>query len=174
MSEFTPLKSGYVPLPGFMPTKELEELVALAAGKVVLEVGCWKGRTAHAMAQTAKHVVTIDHYRGDSYAGPAFTLPETWHNLRKQSNIVMIAGSFEKVLPTLNLRAFDILFYDGDHNYAPTKLFFDLVLPRCRPDAVLVIDDHNDKYPQVIEAVAEAVSLRNFRLCGSLAILEPI
>lgn len=61
---------------GWLSEAEGGELQMLAAGKTVLEIGAWKGRSTICLASVAKHVVTVDHFKGDGYTGAAFTLPD--------------------------------------------------------------------------------------------------
>jgi predicted O-methyltransferase YrrM len=164
---------------GFMPPAGLDLLRQLAAGRCVIEVGVWKGRTALAMAETAIEVWAIDHFRGDRYTGAANTLPECWANLRGHAagdKVRLIAARWEDVWPAIDLRDFDLLFYDGDHDYEPTAMWLSDALYRARPDATIVVDDYSSRYPQVMQAVAECLTgcQRRLRIEGALCILEPI
>jgi len=155
------------PVEGYMPLDGLEYLRQLATGRRVLEIGCWKGRTALAMAETAQVVYTVDHFRGDAYAGPHDTLDNfvtNWRDHPCRPQVVPIMGDFVDVLPALRLEVLDLLLYDGCHDYTPTADFFRLVLPHVRPDAVLVVDDHHGAYPQVMAAVRDSVALTPWRV----------
>ena len=156
---------------GFMPAAGLAILRDLAADKRVLEIGCWKGRTALAMAAVANCVWTVDHFRGDAYTGKAYTLPEAWENLRAAGNVRVLAGPFEEIMLGLDLAWFEVLFYDADHDYEPTRRFLELAVERSI-DATLVVDDYSPAYPQVMQAVHEFFPARSIRVEGALAILR--
>jgi predicted O-methyltransferase YrrM len=165
----------YHDVQGYMPAAGLEVLRRLAAGKRVLEIGCWKGRTAIAMAEVAASVWSIDHFRGDAYAGPYNTLPEAWVNVIESGlPIRLLVGPFIELLPALDLSLFDLVFYDGDHDFEPTQTFLRIALMGCRPDAVVVVDDYSPIYPQVQRAVAEALPDGwPVAVIGALAIFQP-
>ena len=165
----------YCDVQGYMPPEGLEVLRRLAAGKRVLEIGCWKARTAIAMAEVAESVWSIDHFRGDKYAGPYNTLPEAWRNvIGSKLPIRLLVGPFTELLPALDLTRFDVVFYDGDHDFEPTQAFLRIALTECRRDAVIVVDDYSAVYPQVQRAVAEALPV-NWPVAveGALAIFVP-
>ena len=168
-----------IQIEGFMPAAGLEVLRGLAAGHRVVEVGVWKGRTALAMAETGRSVWAIDHFRGDRYTGVANTLPECWQNMRNHpmgDRVRLLAARWEEVWPVLDLAHFDLLFYDGDHDYEPTAQWLADTMRRAKPDAVIVLDDYSSRYPQVIQAVADCLTgcQRRLRAEGALCILEPI
>lgn len=147
---------------GFMPEPGLNVLRELARGKTVLEVGTYKGKTALGMAETAELVVTLDHWTGDHYAGKAHTLPDFWRFLTNHphgSKVLPISGKWESIIHLLDLTKFDLVFYDADHDYAPTFNFLWIAFQRVRKDAVLVVDDHHGAYPQVMAAVRDVIAL---------------
>jgi protein-L-isoaspartate O-methyltransferase len=56
---------GHIPLEGFTPEEGLEWLSLRAHGMTgVLEVGCWKGRTAAVLAESSGHAWTVDTFQG--------------------------------------------------------------------------------------------------------------
>jgi predicted O-methyltransferase YrrM len=162
----------YRDVQGFMPPAGLEVLRGLAAGKRVLEIGCWKARTAIAMAEVAARVWSIDHFQGDRYAGAARTLPEAWHNILASGlPIRLLVGPFAELLLGLDLSQFDLVFYDGDHDGEPTRQFLQFALAGCRPGTTIVLDDYSAVYPQVREAVAAVVPAAwPMEVVGALAI----
>jgi predicted O-methyltransferase YrrM len=164
---------------GFMPVQGLTVLRQLATDRHVVEVGTWKGRSALAMAETARSVLAIDHFRGDRYTGPANTMPECWANICRDAyrdKVSLLAARWEAVWPLLDLPDFDLLVYDGDHDYEPTAQWLADTLRRARPDATIVLDDYSSAYPQVMQAVADVLTgcRRRLRIEGALCILEPI
>jgi predicted O-methyltransferase YrrM len=61
------------------------------------------------------------------------------------SNIRTITGNFDTELPELlrTLRRIDYAFVDGNHTYAATIKYFQLLKAKCHEDSVLVFDDIN-------------------------------
>ena len=165
----------YQEVQGYMPVPGLEVLRRLAAGKRVLEIGCWKGRTAIAMAEVATSVWSIDHFRGDAYAGPYNTLPEAWANVIESGlPIRLLVGPFSELLPAIDLSQFDLVFYDGDHDFEPTQAFLQLALAQCRPETVIVVDDYSSAYPQVQRAITEALPVSwPVTVEGAMAVFSP-
>jgi predicted O-methyltransferase YrrM len=52
-------------------------------------------------------------------------------------------GSFKDVLPNIlnGLMRLDFVFVDGDHSYEGTRRYFELLLPFCHENTVLIFDD---------------------------------
>ena len=169
----------YQDVPGFMPAPGLEVLRRLAQDQKVLEIGTWKGRTAIAMAEVARYVWAVDHFQGDKYAGNANTLKDCWQEIydhQLMHKIRLVAARWEDALELLDLRDFGLIFYDGDHDYDPTKQFLVRALRRCLESTTIIIDDYSPAYPQVIQAVADVVTVtpllgRRARVEGALWIL---
>lgn len=163
---------------GFLDHAEGRALSLLARGKQVLEVGCWKGRSTVCLARTARQVVTVDWFRGDRWTGPAFTLPEAVTNLdrhRIRDRVSILAGDARTLLPLLDLRAFDLAFYDGDHSHEETAWALSLLAgARIATIAVHDYEPGNDVYEPTVRAVHECQQAtgRTLRVVRRLAILE--
>jgi predicted O-methyltransferase YrrM len=132
------------------PLSEREEfeLRTAAAGKDVLEIGCWKGRSAILMAETARIVVTVDTFRGDAFTGRANTLPEALANIRESGlddKIHVVVGAFERVAAFLDLGVFELVFLDGDHTGKATAAALELIGVGCRPQAIVAVHDYEPK-----------------------------
>jgi len=97
---------------GHMFDDECEFLANLASGKRVLEIGTHYGRSAAALASTAKSVVTIDTYLGDPQIGPP-VLEETRANLAPFNNIILLVGDWKD--QKIDTTQYDMMFYDGCH-----------------------------------------------------------
>jgi predicted O-methyltransferase YrrM len=61
------------------------------------------------------------------------------------TNIRQITGNFDIELPELlkTLQQIDYAFVDGNHTYAATIKYFQLLKARCHQDSVLIFDDIN-------------------------------
>lgn len=154
---------------GFLNPGEAELLQRHARGARVLEVGTWKGRSTVAMAAKAEHVTTIDHYRGDGFAGEACTIKDAWKNFwdldLTPQRVTMIAGRWEFVVPTLRTDDFHLVLYDADHTYEATKDFLDLIVACGISDEcyVAVHDYLRPRYDQVCDAVEEWARENDYR-----------
>lgn len=152
----------------------------LARGRQVLEIGIWKGRSTVAMAATARHIVAVDHFRGDAFAGPANTCHSAWTNLCETSardRVTMIVGAYSQLYDlAVDLRRFDLIHYDADHTYESTVDALNLISSGAAPHATLAIHDydHNPNHAGVRRAVNEFVDRTGMRLrtVCRLAILE--
>jgi Methyltransferase domain len=99
---------------GWLSEPEGAKLAALASGKLVLELGAYKGRSTVAMAATARLIVSCDSHSGDSFTGAAQTAGEFLGNTRHLSNVIPVVGRFENILPLLQ-PVFGLVFIDGSH-----------------------------------------------------------
>lgn len=167
-------------VPGWLSDDEAAAIQRETYGKHVLEVGTWKAKSAIAMAATAQQVVSIDHFVGDAFAGVGNPGSQAWENVihhEAQERVSLIFSPWTVAFPLLNLRKFDVVYYDADHTYASTKAFLDCV----RADAVelgmtVAVHDYDNK-PQhwgcrkaVDELVADT-SPQDFRIVGELAVI---
>ncbi len=131
---------------GWLTAEEALELASLAAGKVVLEIGTYCGKSALAMAKAARKVYCLDHFRGDSRVDGAGSRDEAFRNFDGHwDKIVVLAGSQEDVLPRLDLSGFDMVFYDADHSFESTVAGVDL-LERLPSGATVVFHNYRSSH----------------------------
>lgn len=170
---------------GWIHSVEYDALVELATDRRVLEIGTWQGLSTGALAQRAKHVTTIDWFKGDRYtARYSQTKPETLVNrlyagLRNngvEDQVTLIVADFRNILPLLNPLDFDLLFYDGDHGGEPTQVAMDWALGMSAQSTVCV-HDYKPNNP-IMDGLRAAVDTftsranRPLRRIGSIAIME--
>jgi predicted O-methyltransferase YrrM len=147
-------------LPGWLSEREAELLQRSAAGRVAIEIGSWKGRSAVHLAAVAKRLFCVDHFRGDGYTGHGWFLPEFLANIKRfgvDGRIVTVVGQFADALPLLSLDHFTFAFYDADHDYEPTFSALSALAERLPPDALLAVHDYSSRYPKVKAATAAAL-----------------
>lgn len=175
-----PDRDAWQKIHGWLFKKEGEALQEMAAGRVILEVGTWKARSTVALAATAEHVVSVDHFKGDSFAGRGGTFPAAWQNLidkHASHKVTLVAGDFRDVLPRLDLRKFGAFFYDGDHTYEATAAALRFA-EQMRPGIRVAVHDYKPNQPQVRQAVDEFqkrnLGQRQVKVVGGLALLEPV
>src|SRR4029077_11328726 len=68
---------------GWLTSAEAAALAEIAAGKTVLEIGAWLGRSTVALARSARLVVSVDHHHGPPYDGNGSTLQRFLSNLER-------------------------------------------------------------------------------------------
>jgi hypothetical protein len=132
---------GGVKLPdGFLSQKEADALMDLAAGKTVLEMGAFRGRSTVAMALSAKSVTSVDWHEGASEI-PQYgsTLEQYRKNIAPYPNVEPIVGRFEDVLPAMKGREFDLVFVDGEHSKESVIRDMKLAIA-FKPDVIAVHD----------------------------------
>jgi len=177
MEALTPYTFNWRNVRGWLSEEEANELIRLAEGKAVLEVGTFCGRSALAMAQTARKIFCVDNFGG--YPGVhSSTRDEALGNFdRAETNgkLVVLQGSQEDVLPTLNLADMEMVFYDADHSREATARGIRLLQAAGLPEtATLVFHDYSDTNPGVVMAVNDFCGPlgRKPRRVGSLAIFD--
>lgn len=103
----------------------------------VLELGTSLGITTAYLASGSTTVHTIE---GAAAVGEK--AGAVWKNLNL-NNINLHLGTFSRVLPSLlqEMKSPQLVFIDGDHRYASTVKYFEMLLEKVNDDAILVFDD---------------------------------
>ena len=145
---------------GWFTWAECDLLAEWARGKLILELGTYLGRSTVAMARTAKHVVTVDHFTGSPlenwYEQPGDYLAQTRENLHRYGvarSVTVIATDMLNLAGWLKPRAFDGVLVDGAHDFASVDRDSVLALAAVRDYRGVVWDDFNDWWPDVLTAV---------------------
>jgi len=151
---------------GWLTPTEGKALAQLAAGKRVLEIGSYCGRSTICLARTANRVLAVDPMDGRGTPNPRSTEKEFFGNLKKH-------GVFEKVdwtseitdghVALLNYGAFELAFIDGHHSLASVRKDIAKTLPLLAPGGLLAFHDYRTEPgeidgrwdPGVTEAVNE-------------------
>ncbi len=150
---------------GWLAKIEGETLRDLAAGRDVLEIGSYCGKSAICMAQVANVVHTVDWHKGDdavgevrrSTLGPDNSLDllnASLHQWGLTDKVVVHVGRSADILAGMKAdgRKFDLAFIDGAHDEESVAADIAATLPLLRPDAVIAFHDW-DSRPSVREAV---------------------
>lgn len=163
---------------GWLTEDEGRELARLAAGKVVLEVGAYCGRSTVCLAQKAIGVQTVDTFDGRGTAMPGETYKLFRRNLRRhrvENKVKDHTGPSCEVLQVLP-PVFDLAFIDGDHSEESVQRDADLAAALLKPGGLLVFHDYEmTEDPGVTAAVNELISsgAELVGRCGSLAVVRP-
>jgi predicted O-methyltransferase YrrM len=119
--------------------KLLFKMVNYYGAKRILELGTSMGLgTSYlAFANTDAQVISIEGSQEiAAQAGKHFT------QLGLQ-NITQIVGNFDTILQKTiqENAAFDFVFVDGNHQYAPTVNYFNMLIEKVAAEAIIVFDD---------------------------------
>ena len=139
---------------GWLSRTEAEALERYAAGKIVLEIGSYCGKSTIAMARTAMLVVSIDHHRGDSGTGEADTFAEFRANLERfnvANKVVPIVADVSLTTPLIPRNEFDMAFVDGEHTYE--SVMRDLRVATWATNNIIAM--HDTHYPDVMRAAED-------------------
>ncbi len=78
-------------------------------------------------------------------------------NALEAGNIRIVTGEFSTTLPAVlaGIKQLDMAFIDGNHRFAPTLAYFELMLPYLNENSVLIFDDihWSDEMEKAWEAV---------------------
>ena len=163
---------------GFMESWELEQLMILAAGRDVLEIGSFTGLSAWGMATVAKSVRCIDTFKANTAGQHQLETVQTLDAFLKATarfkNIAGVhVGSSEEVhrLGGLVGMTFGLVFIDAMHTKDDVLADIKRWMPSVRfPDGVIAFHDYgHDHFPGVKQAVDEAMNGFAIHHVGTLA-----
>jgi len=119
--------------------KVLFNLVRYFSPGTIIELGTCLGiSTAYmASADDAGKIITIEGSKSLSDLAV-----KNWGEL-KFNNIEAIIGSFDEKLPEVlsGIETVDMAFIDGNHRYAPTLKYFNMLMEKANEKSILVFDD---------------------------------
>lgn len=152
---------------GWLTDVEVDELRRLARGRVVLELGAWKGRSTVVLAEVATFVVSIDHHRGmpAEYGIEGTSLEDYLANVRPLENVAPVLDDFG-FATLFKPQAFGLVFLDGIHDFDSVTHDLELV---ARFDCPLAL---HDWWAYDVRPAAEALGLEPTRVVGSVAVFE--
>lgn len=158
---------------GWMTEEEGRKLSELAAGKRVLEIGSYCGRSTICLARTAIHVTAVDYFDGRATPQPQDTLAKFEENLERYGlrDKVSVASPDDELAGE-----FDFAFIDGDHSYDAVLADAHRASMHLTPGGLLAFHDYdNGRDPEVTEAVNGLISVgaELIGVVGSVAIVKP-
>jgi len=149
------------------PKGHLDFLAQHAAGKRVLEVGSFLGRTAMAMADAGAKVHCVDHWRGSPsdpshlHVIAAGGSDDVFTEFKKRIGDRLDRTIFPFRKPSLEAAEmhwspFDLIFIDAEHTYEAAKADILAWWKHLKDDGVMLIHDYMTvQFPGVTEAVHE-------------------
>lgn len=149
---------------GWLNTDEAAQLAKLAAGKTVLELGAYKGRSTVVMSETAVHIVSVDRHRGVPPVHAGDTLEDYFAATRELGNVTkVVTENWHDFSRFLRPGMFDLVYVDGDHDYLAAER--DAVLAQQLDPRVVAFHDMDF---QQVKAAAELIFGPAAGLVGSL------
>ena len=131
----------------------------------VVEIGCWKGRSAKALLEGCSgRVWCIDHFKGSSeaqFSTPARAEKEKIYerfmeNVGHYKNLEVVKCKSEEAAERAN-GIVDMVFIDGDHRYECVKQDIDLWLPKCRK--LICGHDYNEVWKAVHDVLGKITGI---------------
>lgn len=108
-------------VPGWFEPDEGAKLQELATGKICVEVGSFKGRSAACMGAVAQVVHCVDYFRTNVGDGQSqedhFTVLDEFTENTKGCNIAIHIGSSLHACESFGLQSVDLVFIDALHTY---------------------------------------------------------
>ena len=155
------MRKNWKEIPGcFNDPDESTLIQKLADGKIVVEVGTFRGRSLACIAEKATIVYSVDtfksHDNGQSQMQFYTTLKETQENLRGYDNVVFLPGESDDIAPTFPNESVDMVFIDGFHYYEYVMKDIIFWYPKIKNGGVFAFHDNN--YPCVSEACIKIFS----------------
>jgi predicted O-methyltransferase YrrM len=129
----------------------------------LLEVGCWLGRSTYVLAQ-AGHVDVVDTFTGSFEIEPKD---------RVKDQLGVFSANMTRLGVGRRTRAFRgqswfwlqrldgpyrLIFIDGGHDYPTVRSDLELSLKLLAPGGTLVVDDVNQTFPGVQQAVRDVLA----------------
>ena len=119
--------------------RQLSRLVSVYKPENILEMGTSLGVSALYMAKANPESIIYTLEGDPTVANIAQSQFDSLH----AKNIELTVGQFNNTLEnTLSKMSYvDMAFIDGNHKYAPTLSYFEMILPYCKPSSILIFDD---------------------------------
>lgn len=130
---------------GWLGEDEGRELARLAAGKRVLEIGSYKGRSTVCLAQTAAAVDCVDTFDGRGTPQPGRTFPDFHATLRRHGlahKVTAHTGTSDEVCPRLPAGGYALAFIDGSHDQPSVEADIRHALRLLAPGGLLAFHDY--------------------------------
>lgn len=180
---------------GYLSPREGQELFRLACSipddRTIIELGCYKGRSAICMLQSGRQVISVDHFAGealrpyrgihpDHIAGDYYSaavrnvdrlLPDArWLPLKANTSDRRVAEHTASLWGPVGM-----VFIDGDHSPAAVRADFETWEPLLADGGLMVFHDAQFPGPaQLIQSLVEARAWRSTGLVEAVRVLERI
>lgn len=161
---------------GWLTQNEMDALRELSRGKIVLELGAYKGKSTSVMAMDALTVYSIDTFMCDpdgQTQGANTILTAFTANTRRFLNVRFYVGKTSEVLPALAGMKADVVFIDAAHDYDSVLSDLKQSWPLLQVGGTLAMHDYfNDDFPGVRRAADVVLGGMTPERVDSLAIFK--
>lgn len=178
---------------GYLNPREGQELYRLActvpADRTIVELGCYKGRSAICMLQSGRRVISIDHFEGEAlrpYKGvhPDHIAGEYYEAaVRNVHRLVPDALWLPKKANTSDRRVAEetaslwgpigMVFIDADHSLPAVTADFETWADLLAEDGLMVFHDANFPGPsQLMQQLVNEGGWRSVSLVEAVRVLE--
>ena len=146
---------------GWMSDIEMQYLYTISQQMdSIVELGCWKGRSTHAIASGCSgKVYCVDHFKGskDDPAGLTEIAKQQdiysifLENTKQFNNIAVLKMSTDEAFAQFENKSVDMVFIDAGHNYPDISTDIKNWLPKARK----LICGHDFWHDPIMIAVSE-------------------
>jgi predicted O-methyltransferase YrrM len=159
---------------GWMHGCELEFLYnivqTMKKNSIVVEIGSWKGRSAHALASGIKNsnkkmkLFCVDTFLGVSGnvrqtdEAKVTSIREIFENNMKDFDYNILQLTSEEASRNFKDGSISLIFLDCDHSYESTSNDLNLWFPKLKKGGLFVGHDYNEETPGCFNAVNEYFS----------------
>lgn len=163
---------------GWLTEGEGRALAEVAAGKRVLEIGSYLGRSTICLAQTATHVTSIDPHDGRGTSTPQLTFEGLRANLGRYQVLdkcTCKVGTSEEVAYQLLALAYDLVFIDGGHDWQDVQKDVNLAIRLLVPGGLIAFHDYQNGTDPGVDKVAwelQGQGARMVKRAGSVAVFQ--
>lgn len=165
------LPGGGPPIPTSLTEAETAELRRLAEGGSVLEIGAAYGYSTVALAQVAKHVVSIDPHTAHGSYGALMANLGTYRVAEKVRVMRAFSGDVLPVMVDWMDHFFDLVFIDGDHTAAGVRADLAAALRLVHRGGFIALHDVGETCccPEVGPTVASMI--QGYDMVDTMAVL---
>jgi predicted O-methyltransferase YrrM len=130
-------------------------IAKLRGAKRIFEFGTYNGATAYQLAKTCpdSEVVTIEV---PAYTA-SFIIGSRYHGTLQEKQIRQLIGDSQTYDYSEFWETVDVVFVDADHRYEGAKADSLTALKLVKPDGVIVWDDYDRVWPDVVRAINELI-----------------
>lgn len=155
---------------GWMELDELRWISKEASqNRIIVEIGCWKGRSTKALCSTPGCVYAVDPWEpyGNEEDVKEF-LERGWEGIYQdflmnlqgeikdgRVEVLRMRSTDAATLLAKKVSAIDLVFIDGDHRYETVKAEIEMYLPLIKKGGLIAGHDYAPDCPGVIKAVDE-------------------
>lgn len=158
---------------GWLTVEEGRKLADLAAGKRVLEIGSFCGRSTVCMARVAEHVTAVDFFN-------AVAVPFYGDYSDDFDRSMARHGVTEKVTkcrPESEISGeFDFAFIDGAHDYESVRKDIEKALAVLTPDGLIAFHDYRGGVDPGVDKAVDELLLEGGQMISvtkTLAVVKP-